>query len=433
MGVFSQRMTRLGTENAFKLGRDIQQVEAGGQDVIKLNLGEPDFHSAENINQAAIDEIQAGNSHYVDPRGLLPLRASIARHIEATRGIAVDPERVVVTSGGKPPIGYSILTYVDPGDEVIYPNPGFPIYESWIDLAHGVPRPLELREDKDFRFDASDLEPLVNARTKLLIINSPSNPTGGVLTREDLRQVAEIMQQKAHPDFRVLSDEVYEAIVFDGLSHESIVSEPGLADHTVIMNSHSKTFAMTGWRLGYAVLPRPEEADAFFQWNVNIYSCTPPFIQMAAKEALDNPENQGIVRSMRETFQQRRDAVIHALNRIEGVRCVRPKGAFYAFPNIAGVCERLGILEYCDGLRAHNQPVAQPSTLFQLFALYHHGVATLDRPAFGTRDIEGRHYLRISLASDLASLQEGVRRLEAAAGDAEGFAAFMRSRGAGFA
>ncbi len=425
MGVFSQRMNVLGTENAFKLGRDIQKVESGGQDVVKLNLGEPDFDSAENINQAAIAEIQAGNSHYVDPRGLLPLRRSIAGHIEHTRGVSVDPERVVVTSGGKPPIGYSILTYVDPGDEVIYPNPGFPIYESWIDLVGGVPRPLELKEEKDFRFDASDLESLVTDRTKLIIINSPSNPTGGVLTREDLRQVAEILQRKAHPDFRVLSDEVYEEIVFDGLSHESIVSEPGMAGRTVIMNSHSKTFAMTGWRLGYALLPTVEEADAFFQWNVNLYSCTPPFIQMAAKAALDNPENQGIVRSMRKTFQERRDAVVAALNRIEGLRCVQPKGAFYAFPNIEGICRRLGIPDASARLQADDQRGLQPSTLFQMFALYKHGVATLDRTAFGTRDTEGRHYLRISLASDLASLQEGVRRLEAAAKDEQGFAEFM--------
>ena len=427
MGVFSQRMSVIGTENAFKLGRDIQKVEASGRDVIKLNLGEPDFDSAENINRAAMEQIEAGNAHYVDPRGLLPLRESIAGHLNNSRGVSVEPERVVVTSGGKPPIAFSLLTYVDPGDEVIYPNPGFPIYESWIDFVGAVPRPLELKEEKGFRFDASDLEALVTNRTKLIIINSPSNPTGGVLTREDLRQVAEILKRKAHPDFRVLSDEVYEAILFDGLAHESIVSEPGLAGHTVIMNSHSKTYAMTGWRLGYALLPTLEEADAFFQWNVNIYSCTPPFIQMAAAAALDNPENREIVRFMRKTFQRRRDMVIEALNRIDGVRCVQPKGAFYAFPNIEGVCERLGILEHTARLQDKDRSAPQPSTLFQMFALYQHGVATLDRPAFGTRNIEGRHFLRISLASDLESLQEGVRRLEIAAQDEKGFSQFIKT------
>jgi aspartate/methionine/tyrosine aminotransferase len=266
---------------------------------------------------------------------------------------------------------------------------------------------------------------LVNEKTKLVIINSPSNPTGGVLTKEDLEETSSLLRDKAHPEFRVLSDEVYEEILFDGIKHESILSEPGMAERTILLNCHSKTFAMTGWRVGYAVLPSVEEADVFFQWNVNTYSCTPPFIQMAAKEALDNPLLKDSVAFMRQKFQQRRDVIIEALNRIDGFNCVSPQGAFYAFPNISGACQRLGILDYYREMKEKNRETAQPATLFQKFALYRHGVATLDRAAFGSINAEGQHFLRVSLASDLESLKEGVRRLEAASRDKDGMAEFI--------
>lgn len=425
MCLFAERIALLGNESAFKIGQDILRVESSGRSVIKLNLGEPDFNSADNINQTAIDHILAGNSHYVDPQGLLPLRESIAARLSETREIKAEANRVVVTSGGKPPIGYSMLTYVDPGDEVIYPNPGFPIYESWINFVQALPRPLNLLEEKDFRIDLNELEQLVNRKTKLIILNSPSNPTGGVLTRDDLAQLSKILKAKAHPEFRILSDEVYEEILFDNLTHRSVISQPGMTEHTVILNSHSKTFAMTGWRIGYALLPTRMEAEAFKQWNINTSSCTPPFIQMAAKEALDNPENRKIVAAMRNKFQERRDIVIEALNRIEGVRCVKPTGAFYAFPNIEGVCRRLGAIDYWREKIEQDTKVPSPATLFQLFTLYRHGVATLDRNSFGTIDSQGQHFLRISLASDLASLTEGVRRLAAAASDQIGFQEFL--------
>lgn len=424
MNVYAGRLSLLGTENAFKIGDDIARVERTGAKVIRLNLGEPDFNSAANINQAALESIQAGDSHYCDPQGTLDLRRSIAEHVSKTRSLNVSPDQVTVTSGGKPPIAFSMLTYVDEGDEVIYPNPGFPIYQSWISFLKAVPRPLALKETKGFRFDVADLEPLITRQTKLIIINSPSNPTGGVLTADDLARTAELLRAKAHPQFRVLSDEVYDHILFDGAVHLSIASLPGMAEHTIIMNSHSKTYAMTGWRVGYAVLPTAEEAKVFKTWNINTYSCTPPFIQAAARQALDDPQNQVVVAKMVEQFQVRRDAVVEALNRVDGFSCAKPAGAFYAFPNVGQACKNLGIMAECQRLEKEGRAPAPPSTVFQHFALYRHRVAAVDRAAFGTIDCRDEHYVRISLASDLDTLMEGVRRLADAATDRQGFREF---------
>ncbi len=429
MAPLARRLKNLGDESAFKVNDDIRRCEERGLEVIRLNLGEPDFDSAENINRAAIEELRAGNAHYTDPQGVLPLRESIARDVEEKRGVALSPERIVVTSGGKPPIGYALLTYLDPGDEVVYPSPGFPIYESWIHFVQAVPAPVFLKEEKNFRFEAADLEPLVTPRTKLVILNSPSNPTGGVLTRADLDAMAELLLKKAHPDFRVLSDEVYEEIIFEGRKHQSILSSPGMAGRTILLNSFSKTFAMTGWRLGYAALPTVEEARVFRQWNINTYSCTPPFIQMAGRAALENEENKAIVAAMRREFEQRRNAVVAALNRIQGLACATPAGAFYAFPNISGVCQNLGVSKAYDELPPEIKAKTSPATLFQLFALYRHGVATLDRRSFGLIGSEGQPYLRISTASNLDRLREGLKRIEAAARDAAGFEEFVAQGG----
>jgi len=428
MGIYADRIRLLGTENAFKIGDDIRRCEQMGMKVIKLNLGEPDFNSAENINQVAIENIEAGNSHYTDPQGILPLRESIARHVEKTRGIPMDPRRVVVTSGAKPPISYTMMTYVNPGDEVIYPSPGFPIYESWVTFVGAVPVPLHLEEDKDFRFDAADLERLITPKTKVLIINSPSNPTGGVLPRDDLKDIARLIRDKARPDIRIYSDEVYEDIVFDGRKHESILSLPGMARNTILVSGHSKTFSMTGWRLGYAVLPSVEEAIVFRQLNINIISCTPPFIQAAGKAALDNEENAGIVAAMVQEFEKRRNVVVEELNRIDGIRCSEPQGAFYVFPNITDVCQKLGILESYEKLPLEEKQRTSPSTLFQMFTLYRHGVATMDRRSFGVIGSEGKHYLRLSTATDMESLKEGLRRIEAASKDRDGFRDFMKQQ-----
>jgi len=425
MDLYSDRVGDLGTENAFKIGDDIRRCEQAGMKVIKLNLGEPDFNSAENINKVAIENIRSGNSHYTDPQGILPLRESIARKVLESRGVRIDPQQVVVTTGAKPPISYTMMTYVNPGDEVIYPSPGFPIYESWVTFVGAVPVPLHLEEEKGFRFDAADLERLITPKTKVLFINSPSNPTGGVLTEEDLKDIARVIKDRADPSIRIYSDEVYEDIVFDGKEHESILSIPETAEKTVLVSGHSKSYAMTGWRLGYAVLPTVEEAMVFRQLNINILSCTPPFIQEAGREALDNEENRGIIAGMVNEFERRRDLVVDGLNRIDGVRCTRPEGAFYVFPNIGGVCKKLGIIEAYQKLPPQTKQRTSPSTIFQMFALYHHGVATMDRRSFGAIGTEGKHYLRLSTATDMESLKEGLRRIEAASLDTEGFERFI--------
>ncbi|MBI4719681.1 MAG: aminotransferase class I/II-fold pyridoxal phosphate-dependent enzyme [Chitinivibrionia bacterium] len=427
MGHLADRIKSLGTENAFKIGDDIKRCVEMGKTVIKLNLGEPDFNSAENINKVAIENINAGNSHYTDPQGILPLRESIARHVSATRGINVDPRRVVVTTGAKPPISYSMLTHVNPGDEVIYPSPGFPIYESWVTFVGAVPVPLHLEERKNFRFDAGDIERLITPKTKLLIINSPSNPTGGVLTRGDLEDIARVVKKKTAPGFRVYSDEVYEDIIFDGKKHESIASIEGMAERTILVSGHSKSYAMTGWRLGYAILPSEEETMVFRQLNINIISCTPPFIQAAGKQALDGAENTGIVAAMGREFQKRRDVVVDALNAVDGIACQKPEGAFYVFPNIGGACTKLGIVDFYGKLDPSVRKKSSPSTIFQMFLLYEHGVATMDRPSFGRIGSEGKHFLRLSTAADMESLKEGIRRIEAATRDTEGCARFMKA------
>ena len=428
MSVFADRVGNLGTENAFKIGDDIKRCIEKGMTVIKLNLGEPDFNSADNINHAAIREIEAGNSHYTDPQGIVALRQSIARHVSRTRGIKVDPAEVVVTTGAKPPISYTMMSYVNPGEEVIYPSPGFPIYESWVTFVGAKPVPLHLEEEKNFRFDAGDLERLITPRTKVLIINSPSNPTGGVLTLDDLKDIAKVIREKANPDIRIYSDEVYEDIVFDGKKHQSIVSQPGMREKTVLVSGHSKSYSMTGWRLGYAVLPTVKEAMMFRQLNINIISCTPPFIQEAGKQALEGPENPAIVASRTAEFQTRRDVVVDGLNAIEGIHCNKPEGAFYVFPNIGGVCRTLGVIDAYESLDAETKGKTSPATVFQMFLLYEHGVATMDRRSFGAIGSEGKHFLRLSTAASLDNLKEGLRRIEAAAKDRDGFRRFFERR-----
>ena len=304
VAVKAARIKTLGTENAFKLGEDIAKCVNRGMDVVKFNLGEPDFDTAPHINRKAIEQIEAGNSHYCDPAGILPFRQAIARHVSKTRGLDIDPDRVVVTPGAKPPICFSIETYVDPGDEVIYPSPGFPIYESWVTFVGAVPVPLKLSEDKGFAFSADDLGELITPKTKLIILNSPSNPTGGVLSKADLEGIARVIRKQARPDVRVYTDEVYEHILFDGEVHNSIASEEGMEEKTVIVSGHSKGFAMTGWRLGWAVLPTLEEAAIFKQLNINIVSCVPPFIQEAGREAYESPETAATVAEMVAAFER---------------------------------------------------------------------------------------------------------------------------------
>ena len=272
MAVITERISAMGTENAFRIAEDVARAESRGVDVIRFTIGEPDFDSAPHINQVGIENILSGNTHYTDPGGIKPLREAIANHVSKTRGIDVDPNQVIVLAGAKPAIGYAMMSYVGPGDEVIYPSPGFPIYESWVTYLGATPVPLVLQEEKDFAFSAEELESLITPRTKLLMLCSPSNPTGGVLSRELLESVADLVKKKAHPDIRVYSDEIYEHITFDGFEHFSIASANGMQERTVIASGLSKGFAMTGWRLGWTVLPNLEEAALFKQLNINTVS-----------------------------------------------------------------------------------------------------------------------------------------------------------------
>ena len=423
--LLARRMASLGTENAFRLGEDIQRCLDRGLDIVRFNLGEPDFDSPGHINRIGIDQIEAGNSHYCDPAGILAFRKSISRFIAETRGLEVDPARIVVTAGAKPSISYTLMTYVDPGDEVIYPSPGFPIYESWVEFVGATPVPLHLEEERGFAFGSESLQDRISERTKVIILCSPSNPTGGVLSKEDLSGIAAVIRERCRPDVRVFADEIYEKILFDGQSHHSIACEEGMESITILASGHSKSYAMTGWRLGWVALPTPEEAAVFKQLNINIFSCVPPFVQEAGREAYDNPKSQPVVEGMVAEFQRRRDWVVPALNDIRGLRCQMPKGAFYVFPNIGGICESLGIVEAYGAMTPEVQARTSPSGMFQMFLLYRYGVATLDRNSFGSIGAEGQHYLRLSIATSMENCQEGVARIGTAGSDRDGFARFL--------
>lgn len=427
MELFAHRLSNLGTENAFKIGADIARAEAMGIDVIRFNLGEPDFDTPEFICKVACDQLVQGNTHYCPPAGILSLQETLADEISKTRGIEVNPRQIVVTPGAKPPISYTLLSYVNPGDEVIYPSPGFPIYESMVTFVGAKPVPLHLKEEKGFRFSAGDLEQLITPKTKLIILNSPSNPTGGVLSEKDLEGIAAVIKKKCHPMVRIYSDEVYEKILFDGSSHKSISSVPGMQEKTIIASGFSKSYAMTGWRLGFAVLPTEQEADCFTNLNINIISCTPPFSQEAGIEACTNPESEKTVAKMVENFEKRRDYAVPALNAIGGITCANPKGAFYVFPNISGICQQIGIFDAYQKLSAEVQSKTSPSKLFQMFLLYRHGVAMVDRLSFGKIGSEDYHFIRLSTATSLENIKKGIQRIKQAAIDKDGFTKFIAS------
>ena len=425
MSLLSDRVQQIGTENAFKIGPYINEVATAGHKVIRCNLGEPDFPLPKHIRDEVKRQLDNDMTHYVDPQGILPLREAIAADVGASRGIEVTPDRVVVFPGGKPPIGLSQEVYCNPGDEVIYPSPGFPIYESFTAYLGLKPVPLHLDEQKGFAFNGDDLAPLITPRTKLIILNFPSNPTGGVATRGQLESIAGVILAKAPRDVRIYSDEIYENILFDGSVHHSIASIPGMAARTIIASGASKSYSWTGGRVGWAVLPSVEEALMFKTLNINYFSCIPGYNQMGAKVAIESPESRPAIELMIRAFQERRDAVVNALNSMDGIRCQVPKGAFYVFPNIGGLCERLGAIELYDGLPADVRAKTSPATLVQMFLLFRYAVATMDRRAFGVIGAEGRHFLRISVATGLDDLKEGMARIRAASQDVDGFAAFV--------
>jgi len=425
--LFADRGSRIGTEAAFALGGRISEVESYGDQVIRCNLGQPDFPLAHHITTAVKKALDMGLTTYCDPQGIPELRSSVAKSMGEKHGLDVDPERVVIYPGGRPPIGFAHMAYSEAGEEVIYPSPGYPLFESFIPYFRCNPMPVVLEESDDFALKRDNLEPLLSDRTGLIFLNFPSNPTGGVATREQLNELAELIIEKTSPNLRVYSDESYEAITFDGDKHTSIASMPGMEARTIIASGCSKTYAWTGGRVGWAVYPTVEEALAHRQLAINYFASIPPYNQWGAIEALESPESVNSIQIMVEAFQRRRDLVVTGLNKISGITCQNPKGAFYAFPNIEGALQNMGGVEAFGELPADIRADSSPSTLFQLFLLYKYKVATMDRRSFGTLGSEGQHFLRISTANADEELAEAISRIGAASRDADGFRAFLDS------
>lgn len=375
-------MQRLGTESAFEVLARARALEAQGRRVVHLEIGEPDFETAPHIREAAKRALDEGYTHYGPSAGLLPAREAIARYVGSTRDIAVSPDQVVITPGAKPILTFTIMATVNEGDEVLIPDPGFPIYESVVRFLGAVPVSMPLLQERDFRFDPEDLRKRVSSRTKLIILNSPQNPTGGVLAPEDLQAVAEVARER---DLWVLSDEIYSRLLYQG-EHHSVASIEGMAERTVILDGFSKTYAMTGWRLGYGVAPAAL-APQIARLQTNVTSCTASFVQMAGIEALEAP--QDAVDSMLAEFRERRAMVVAGLNDIDGVRCLAPAGAFYAFPRveIPGRTSK----QIADSL------------------LEEEGVALLAGSGFGRH---GEGFLRLSFANSIEELDEGLQRLK---------------------
>jgi aspartate aminotransferase len=425
MGLLSKRAGLIDTENAFKIGPQIRAIEDQGKRVIKCNLGEPDFPVPEFIKEEVKRQLDLDNTHYCDPQGILPLRKAIAKHFSETRGIKATAERIVVFPGAKPPIGLCQQTYCDPGDEIVYPSPGFPIYESFIHYLETKPVPIHLQEQKNFSLSGEDISPLLTKKTKMIFLNYPSNPTGGVASPEQLREIAQVIRGRCSDEVRVFSDEVYEHIVFDGAKHHSIISCPGMEKITILVSGASKSYSWTGGRIGWALFPTVEEAGVFRNININYFSCTAAYNQEGARLALESPLSEEAIHRMVNIFQERRELVVDGLNSVKGIRCQKPKGAFYVFPNVADVCKNLGIMDAFQSLPPEIRKKTSPSTLLQMFLLYEYQVATMDRKSFGRIGAEDFHYLRLSFATDTESLEEGLKRIAKAAQDREGFSQFF--------
>jgi aspartate aminotransferase len=375
------RMARLGTETAFEVLSKAKALERQGRSIIHLEIGEPDFDTPGNIVEAAVDALRKGWTHYGPSAGLPELRETIAEYVSRTRGIPVKPEQVVVVPGGKPIIFYAMLALIDEGDEVIYPNPGFPIYESMIEYVGGNAVPVPLQEQRDFAMDVNELAALITDRTKLIILNSPQNPTGGILERADIEQVARAIGDR---NIMVLSDEIYSRLQFEGEPF-SIAQVPGMQERTIILDGFSKTYAMTGWRMGYGIM-REDLAAQMTRLMTNSNSCTASFTQIAGVEALRG--DQAPVDRMRTAFQQRSQAFSAGLNGIKGFSCRMPKGAFYVFPNITGTGWK-------------SKPLADA-------LLEQTGVAALSGTAFGQY---GEGYLRFSVANSMENLNQALARI----------------------
>jgi len=379
----ARRMSRLGTETAFEVLNKARALERQGRSIIHLEIGEPDFDTPPNVVEAAVNALHKGWTHYGPSAGLPDLRQALAEYVSRTRGVKVTSDEVVVVPGGKPIIFFSILSLVDDGDEVIYPNPGFPIYESMINYVGGRAVPIALREERDFSLDVNELAALISNRTKLIILNSPQNPTGGVLNRRDIEKVAEVIGDR---NIMVLSDEIYSRLLFDGGEYFSIMSVPGMQERTILLDGFSKTYAMTGWRMGYGVM-RADLAAHMTRLMTNSNSCTASFTQVAGIEAIRG--DQSSVDHMRDEFQSRRDVVVAGLNKIKGFSCRMPKGAFYVFPNITKTGWK-------------SKPLADA-------LLEQAGVAALSGTAFGEY---GEGYLRFSVANSMENLHQALERID---------------------
>jgi len=378
------RMDRLGTESAFEVLVRARALEAKGVDVIHLEIGEPDFATPDHIVEAGIKALRDGATHYGPPAGLPALREAVAADVATSRGIAVHPDQVVITPGGKPVMFFAILAAIEAGDEVLLPDPGFPIYASLVNFVGGIPVPLTLREDHDFRLDIDELAAKLTPRSRMLILNSPHNPCGSALTAADLRAIADLVRGR---DMLVLSDEIYSRMTY-GAPHVSIAAEPDMVEQTIILDGFSKTYAMTGWRLGYGIFPG-DLAQRIALLMTNSNSCTATFSQLAGVAALIGPQQP--VEAMMAEFAARRDLVIAGLNSIPGWSCRMPAGAFYAFPNVRA-------------LGAGSRQLAD-------YFLEHAGVALLSGNGFGAA---GEGYLRLSYANSKANLEQAIQRLSAA-------------------
>lgn len=428
MSLFSKRTGLIDTENAFKIGPYIKRIEDQGRSVLKCNLGEPDFPVPGFIKEEVKRQLDLDNTHYCDPQGILPLRKAISKQLRETRGIQATPERIVVFPGAKPPIGLCQQTYCDAGDEIVYPSPGFPIYESFTNYFGARPVPVHLKEERKFSLSGEDMASVLSRETKMIFLNFPSNPTGGVASPEQLKEIADVIRKKCSENIRVYSDEVYENILFDGHKHHSIISCSGMEKITILVSGASKSYSWTGGRIGWALFPTVEEAEVFKNLNINYFSCIPPYNQEGTRLALESPLSQGAIRQMVEKFQERRDLVVNGLNAIKGIRCQKPGGAFYVFPNIGEVCKNLGIMEAYQSLSPELRKRTSPSTLFQMFLLFEYQVATMDRKSFGRIGTEDLHYLRISIATDKESLQEALKRVSTASQDKKGFSDFFNKK-----
>lgn len=379
----AKRMQRLGTETAFEVLAKARALEAQGKNIVHLQIGEPDFDTPVNIRNAAKKALDDGFTHYSSSAGLIQAREAIAKHVTETRGFKVNPDMVVITPGGKPIMNFVITACVDEDDEVIYPNPGYPIYESVIEFIGAKAVPLPLKEERGFAFDLEDLRKLITPKTRMLILNSPQNPTGGILGRDLLKGIAELAIKH---DLIVLSDEIYARIMYGNVEHVSIASFPGMPERTILLDGFSKIFSMTGWRLGYGIM-NEALAKLVAKLQINVTSCAASFTQIAGIEAITGPQEP--MAKMVGEFQKRRDFIVDGLNRLPGFSCHRPDGAFYVFPNITKT--GMKSKELADML------------------LYEAGVACLSGTAFGRY---GEGYLRFSYANSIPMIEEGLRRIE---------------------